>query len=40
MVVPGLANKLITLLIRVFPRRLLLAIVDRRQRRRRSAQRR
>ncbi len=38
-VIPGLANKLITLLIRVFPRRLLLAIVDRRQSRRRSAQR-
>ena len=38
MIVPGLGNKLITLLIRVFPRRLLLAIVDRRQRRRRSAQ--
>ena len=39
MIVPGLANKLVTLLIRVFPRRLLLAIVDRRQSRRRSAQR-
>jgi uncharacterized protein len=38
-IVPGLANKLITLLIRVFPRRLLLAIVDNRQSRRRSAQR-
>jgi short-subunit dehydrogenase len=38
MIVPGFANKLITLLIRVFPRRLLLAIVDRRQSRRRSAQ--
>jgi hypothetical protein len=38
-IVPGLANKLITLLIRVFPRRLLLAMVDRRQSRRRSAQR-
>jgi uncharacterized protein len=38
-VIPGIANKLITLLIRVFPRRLLLAIVDRRQNRRRSAQR-
>ncbi|HZL61354.1 MAG TPA: SDR family oxidoreductase [Pseudolabrys sp.] len=38
MVVPGLGNKLITLLIRVFPRRLLLAVVDRRQSRRRSAQ--
>jgi len=38
MIVPGLANKLIALLIRVFPRRLLLAIVDRRQSHRRSAQ--
>jgi short-subunit dehydrogenase len=38
-IVPGLLNKLITLLIRVFPRRLLLAIVDNRQSRRRSAQR-
>jgi uncharacterized protein len=38
-IVPGLANKLVTLLIRVFPRRLLLAVVDRRQSRRRSAQR-
>src|SRR5450631_355246 len=37
-IVPGLANKLIALLIRVFPRRLLLAIVGRRQSRRRSAQ--
>lgn len=38
-VVPGLPNKLITLLIRVFPRRLLLRVVDARQSRRRSAQR-
>jgi short-subunit dehydrogenase len=38
-VIPGFANKLITVLIRAFPRRLLLAIVDRRQSRRRSAQR-
>jgi uncharacterized protein len=38
-IVPGLANKLVTLLIRVFPRRLLLAVLDRRQSRRRSAQR-
>ena len=38
-IVPGVANKLVTLLIRAFPRRLLLVIVDRRQRRRRSAQR-
>lgn len=37
-VVPGAANKLITVLIRVFPRRLLLRIVDTRQSRRRSAQ--
>ena len=38
-VIPGLANKLIALLIRLVPRRLLLAAVDRRQSRRRSAQR-
>ena len=38
-VIPGLANKLVTLLIRIFPRRLLLALVDARQSRRRSAQR-
>jgi short-subunit dehydrogenase len=38
-VVPGLANKLIAIAIRVFPRRLLLRIVDSRQSRRRSAQR-
>jgi uncharacterized protein len=37
-IVPGLANKLVAQLIRVFPRRLLLAIVERRQSRRRSAQ--
>jgi uncharacterized protein len=37
-VVPGLANKLITLAIRLFPRRLLLRIVDSRQSRRREAQ--
>jgi short-subunit dehydrogenase len=36
-VVPGLANKLITILIRVVPRRLLLRLVDSRQSRRRSA---
>jgi short-subunit dehydrogenase len=36
--VPGLANKLVTLAIRVFPRRLLLRIVDSRQSRRREAQ--
>ena len=38
-VVPGLLNKLIVVLIRLFPRRLLLAIIDFRQSRRRSAQR-
>jgi short-subunit dehydrogenase len=37
-IVPGVANRLTALLIRAFPRRLLLAVVDRRQRRRRSAQ--
>lgn len=37
-VVPGLLNKLIIVLIRLFPRRLLLAVIDSRQRRRRSAQ--
>ena len=36
-VVPGLLNKLIIMLIRLFPRGLLLAIVDSRQARRRSA---
>ena len=36
-VVPGLLNKLIVVLIRLFPRRLLLAIIDFRQSRRRSA---
>ncbi len=38
-IIPGLFNKLIILLIRVFPRRLLLAAVDRRQSWRKSAQR-
>jgi uncharacterized protein len=38
MVVPGMANKLITILIRIVPRRLLLRLVDARQSRRRSAQ--
>jgi short-subunit dehydrogenase len=38
-VIPGLANKLVTILIRILPRRLLLAAVDSRQSRRRSAQR-
>ena len=37
-VVPGLANKLLTLAVRVVPRRLLLKAVDSRQSRRRSAQ--
>ena len=36
-VVPGLANKLVTVLIRLVPRRLLLKAVDSRQNRRRSA---
>jgi uncharacterized protein len=36
-VVPGLANKLITVFIRLLPRRLLLRIVDSRQSKRRSA---
>jgi short-subunit dehydrogenase len=36
-VVPGLANKLITFLIRIVPRRLVLKLVDSRQSRRRSA---
>jgi short-subunit dehydrogenase len=35
-VVPGLLNKLIVVLIRLFPRRLLLAIIDSRQARRKS----
>jgi short-subunit dehydrogenase len=38
-VVPGPVNKLVTILIRIFPRRLLLRMVDSRQSRRRSAQR-
>jgi short-subunit dehydrogenase len=37
-VVPGLANKLVTLVIRIVPRRLLLRIVDSRQSRRRANQ--
>jgi hypothetical protein len=36
-VVPGLFNKLVISLIRIVPRRMLLALVDARQRRRRSA---
>jgi uncharacterized protein len=35
-VVPGVINKLITFLIRIVPRRLILAFVDQRQRRRRA----
>jgi short-subunit dehydrogenase len=38
-VVPGLANRMVTILIRIVPRRLLLRAVDSRQSRRRSAQR-
>ncbi len=38
-VVPGLANKIVTLAIRIVPRRVLLRAVDRRQSQRRSAQR-
>jgi short-subunit dehydrogenase len=37
-IVPGLLNKLITVLIRLSPRRIILAVVDSRQSRRRSAQ--
>jgi short-subunit dehydrogenase len=37
-VVPGVLNKLVTLLIRISPRRLVLKAVDARQNRRRSAQ--
>jgi short-subunit dehydrogenase len=37
-VVPGFINKLITILIRIIPRRLVLRVVDSRQSRRRSAQ--
>ena len=38
-IVPGVLNKVVTLLIRIIPRRLVLWVVDRRQSRRRSAQR-
>jgi len=38
-IVPGLVNKLVTLLIRIIPRRFILGFVDWRQARRRSAQR-
>ena len=37
-VIPGLTNKLATFLIRIVPRRALLAVVDSRQSRRRPAQ--
>jgi short-subunit dehydrogenase len=37
-IVPGFINKLVTVLIRLFPRPLLLKVVSSRQRRRRSAQ--
>src|SRR5690242_9810210 len=37
-IVPGLLNRLITVLIRLIPRRIVLAVVDSRQSRRRSAQ--
>ena len=37
-VVPGLVNKLVTLAIRILPRRFLLRLVDSRQSRRRAAQ--
>jgi len=37
-IVPGFINKLVTVLVRIVPRRLLLRAVDSRQRRRRSAQ--
>jgi len=37
-IVPGVINKLVTLLIRIIPRRVVLWVVDRRQTRRRSAQ--
>ena len=36
-VIPGLANKLVTIAVRILPRRLLLRLVDSRQSRRRSA---
>jgi len=37
-IVPGLLNKLVTVLIRLIPRRIILSVVDSRQARRRSAQ--
>ena len=36
-IVPGLANKVVMLLLRFIPRRFVLAAVDRRQARRRAA---
>jgi short-subunit dehydrogenase len=36
-IIPGLLNKLLVLLIKLFPRRLVMAVVDRRQSRRRPA---
>jgi len=36
-VVPGLINKLVVLVIRLVPRRFVLALVDARQRQRKSA---
>jgi uncharacterized protein len=38
-IVPGAINRLITVLVRIIPRRMILGLVDRRQARRRSAQR-
>jgi short-subunit dehydrogenase len=37
-IVPGALNRLVTVLIRLIPRRIVLAVVDSRQARRRSAQ--
>jgi len=37
-IVPGAINRLITVLVRIIPRRMILGLVDRRQARRRSAQ--
>ena len=36
-IIPGLLNKLLVLLIKLFPGRLVMAVVDRRQSRRRPA---
>ena len=38
-IIPGLLNKLLVLLIKLFPRRVAMAVVDRRQRRRKPASR-